>query len=930
MPEWKQEIIKRLEPLNLSPAREAGIADELAQHLEDQFQELLSAGATEAEARALALSELSDEKILALELDRLEHAVPHEPDVLGTPNRTNILADLGRDLRYALRMLARNPGFTAVAVLTLALGIGANTAIFTLVNALLLRSLPVQNPNDLLVLGHGMDRGIVGEAQRGSWELFSYSFYQQLRDHNQAFQDVCAFQSYEENLNVRLGNMAGNVPGKLVSGNYFSVMGVRPLLGRMITSEDDRAGAAPVAVISDRYWSMNFSRDPSVVGKAVDVNGTAYTIVGVTPPGFFGETLQANPPGMWLPLVTQPQVMRQESMLTPQGPYWLGIIGRLKPAVTINQAQTNVTSLLRGFLDEEVRGRVSAKRWGEIRNASIILTPGGKGLSELRENFSKPLYLLLAAVGFILLIACANVANLLMARASARQREVSVRLALGASRPRLVRQFLTENMLLAALGGAAGLVFATWWTTALVKRVANGSEFIPLSISPDSRVLGFTLAICILTGILFGLAPALRSGRSDLMPTLRESVRTAMGVGGRWNVSNLLVVFQVAVSMFLLIGAGLLVRALRALQNQDWGFGGGNVLLVNFDPKRAGYQPAQLPALYRQVLDQVNALPSVRSASLALYSWLSDTKVLQKVAVPGYASQVGERTTVQVNLVGPRYFETEGMTLLVGREFGDRDAEGSPRVAIVNEAVMRRFYFGNNPMGKTLRLERLFNGGDIEVVGVVKNARYNNPGDHATEMVFLPVLQASSAVAQFGAYAGDLEVRSAGNPTSVAGEIRTAIAGIDQNLPVGKVTTLTELEDRSLNEVSLVAGLSGLFGMLALLLASVGLYGVMSYAVARRTNEIGIRMALGARRIEVLRMVMRQGFVLTLAGVAIGIVAAIPLARILKSMAFGVRSNDALTFIVVPLILMAVALLACYIPARRATRVDPMVALRYE
>jgi predicted permease len=930
MPEWKDEIRRRLAALKLAPAREAEISEELTQHLEDCYRELVAGGTPEAEARNMALAELSEEKILALELRRVERSLPQDSDVLGAPGRTNFTADLGRDLHFGLRMLARNPDFTAVVVLTLALGIGANTAIFTLVNALLLRSLPVQEPSELVLLGHGLDRGIVGEAQRGSWELFSYAFYQHVRDHNRVFEDVCAFQSYEEFLSIRVGNTAKSVPGKFVSGNYFSVLGVRPLLGRMLIPEDDRAGAAPVAVISDRYWSLGFARDTSAVGKTVEVNGTFFTIVGVTPPGFFGETLQTDPPGMWLPLLTQPAVMREESFLTPQGPYWLGIIGRLKPAVTFEQAQTNVSILLRGFLNEVVRSQVSVGRWSEIQNANVILTPGGKGLSELREDFAKPLYLLLAAVGFILLIACANVANLLMARANAREREVSVRLALGASRSRLVRQFLTENLFLAMCGGGVGLLFARWWTSVLVKRVANGSDFVPLSINPDSRVLGFTLVVCVLTGILFGLAPALRASQGELTPALKKSLRTAKGVGTRWSASNLLVVFQVAVSLFLLIGAGLLVQTLRALERQDWGFSGKKVLLVNIDPKRAGYKPQQLSGLYQQILDRVNGLPAVRSASLALYSWLSDMKVLQKLTVPGYTPQSGERTTVQINLAGPRYFETEGMTLILGREFSARDTEGSPQVAIVNEALMRRFFFGTNPIGKSLRLQRISNGSDVEVVGVVKNARYNGPGDRATEIVFLPVYQAASAMAQSGSYAGDLEISTAGNPSSVAGEIRAAVAGIDKNIPVGRVTTLNELEERSLNEVSLVAELSSLFGLLAMLLASVGLYGVMSYTVARRTNEIGIRMALGARRIDVLGMVVMKGFMLTVAGMAIGLVAAIPLTIIMKSLAYGTKSNDPLTFFVVSLVFIAVALLACYVPARRVTKVDPMVALRYE
>ena len=839
------------------------------------------------------------------------------------------LEQLWQDIRYGLRMLAKNPGLTSVAVLTLALGIGPNTAIFTLIDGLLLRSLPVEKPYELVLLGHGLDQGVVGEAQRGSWELFSYDFYRQLHDHNLVFQDVCAFGSFEVTLSLHAGNMTMSVPGKVVSGNYFSLLGVRPLLGRMFTPEDDRAGATPTAVISYRLWSKQFSGDSSAVGKTVEVNGTLFTIVGVTRPEFFGETLQTDPPEMWLPLSTQPQLSRQESLLTPQGPYWLDIIGRLKPGVTFEQAQAIVSALHRGFLDEMVRSQVSAERWEQIKNSFVVLTPGARGLSELRENFTKPLYILLAAVGLILLIACANVANLLLARATARHREVSVRLALGAGRSRLVRQFLTESVLLAMCGGAAGLLFAKWGTTALVKSVANGADYVPLAISPDARVLGFTLGVCFLTGILFGLVPSLRFSRESLTAGLKGGTIMTAG-GGRRGPSNLLVVSQVAVSLFLLIGAGLFVRALQTLENQDWGFARDKVLVVHIDPKRAGYKPEQLSTLYQQLLSRVDALPGVRFASLALYSWLSDMKMIHSVSVPGYTAQPDERTSVQLNLVGPRYFETEGMSLQLGREFDERDTETSPHVAIVNEAFVRRFIFGENPISKTLRVQHLYNGSDVEVVGVAKNARYNDPGDTATEMVFLPVSQASGPLAQFGIYVGDLEVRAAGNPAGIAGEVRSAIAGIDKNLPVDKVTTLNDLVEQSLHEVTLITSLASSFGVLAMLLASVGLYGVMSYAVARRTNEIGIRMALGAGGSDVLGLVVRQGFKLTLAGVIMGIPIALALARFLATLPIGIKPADALTFVTVPLMLTAVSLAASYVPARRATKVAPMIVLRHE
>ncbi|HXW90760.1 MAG TPA: ABC transporter permease [Terriglobales bacterium] len=916
MMRWFYLVPLRFRSLFRKDRLEQELSDELRFHLEELMEEKRAKGISGEEARCAALRELGG-------VDQIK-------EECRDMRRVNQIESFGQDLRYGLRQLRRSPGFTVVTVLTLALGIGANTAIFTLVNALLLKSLPVHEPNRLVLLGHGVDRGVVGEAQRGSWELFSYSFYQYLRDGNQVFQGVSAIQSFEVGLSIKVGKIATSAPGKLVSGNYFSVLGVHPHLGRMLTPEDDKPEAAPTAVISYRFWDKLFSQDASVPGKIVSMNGVTFTIVGVTPPQFFGETLQTDPPDIWLPLAAQPQVSQQGSLLTPNGPYWLDIMGRLKPGASLQQAQANVSGLLRGFLDEEVRSQVSSERWNAIKDCFIVLTPGGKGLSELRESFTTPLYILLAAVGLILLIACASVANLLMARANERQREVSVRLALGASRARLIRQLLTESVLLAMCGGAAGLLFARWGTMALVKRVANGADHFPLSVSPDLRVLGFTLGVCFLTGILFGLAPALRAGRSQPASALKEGSRTTQGGGGGWAGSRSLVVFQVAVSLFLLIGSGLLVRALRALANQDWGFAREKVLIVRMDPERAGYKPAQLPVFYRELLDRVNALPRVRCASLALYSWLSDMQMLKRVTVPGYTPQPDERTTVQVNLAGPRYFETEGMTLLLGRDFDTRDTEGSLHVAVVNEALVRRFYFGQNPIGKTLHFQTMFEGGDIEVVGVVKNAKYNSPIDDATQMVFLPVLQASGELAQLGAYVGNLEVRAKGDPTSVVEEVRAAIADLDNNLPIDSVTTLNDLVDRSLNQETLIAGLSSLFAVLAMLLACVGLYGVMSYAVARRTNEIGIRMALGALRSDVLGLVVGHGFRLTLTGVVLGTAGALPLAHFLASLPIGVKPVDPLTFFAVSLGLTVVALIASYIPARRVTKVDPMVALRHE
>ncbi|HEV2501030.1 MAG TPA: ABC transporter permease [Terriglobia bacterium] len=916
---WRREL-SRLRALFRRPKLADDLKAEIRSHLEMEERENLESGMPPDEARYAALRRFGN-VILAEERSR-EMWI------------WNTVETLLQDLRYGLRQLRRNPGFTAVVIITLALGIGANTAIFSVLNTVLLKTLPVREPERLAVFGKGLNEGIAGGNFPRSGDLFSYLQYKQLRDHNQVFQGLCAFGSTSGEISVKLngaGGPAQQAQAELVSGNFFTVLGVNAFLGRTFTPDEDRvAGEHPVAVLSYRYWTKAFSRSPAVVGRTIDVNSTAFTIIGVTPPEFFGVKPIDSVPDMWLPVSMQPQITLQRSFLNAPDTFWLTLIGRLKPALSRQQAQAVVNLHLRQLLIAAAGTSPSKDQLRRIAESRIKLTSAARGISDLREQFSTPLQILMIFVGLVLLIACANVANLLLSRAAGRRKEISMRWALGATRMRLVRQLLTESVLLAVIGGAAGLLLASWGTTILVRLISGPDN--PLRTSLDPAVLLFAFSITAGTGVLFGLAPALRSTRFEIAPALKEGGKNAIaGPSGkhRFDMGKALAVFQVALSLLLLVGAGLFVRSLEKLEHQDLGFNPNNVLLVNIDPRLAGYKPSQLASLYQRLLDHINSLPGVQSAALAGCGIDADCEYITSTAVEGYTPAPGENMSVQMNLVSPRYFKTMGMSMLLGRAIGLQDTASSPKVAVINQAMARHFFHGGDPSGRKLN-NMGPTGTGIEIVGVVKDAKVNTPRENAPRMIFLPLMQQAKTAGVLGAFPGDLEIRAILNPASLAPEVRRAITEVDKNLPITGVKTLNEQVSGSLTQERTVAELSSFFGFLALLLACVGLYGLMSYAVARRTNEIGIRMAVGAQKNDVLGLVVGQGMVLALIGAGTGIIAALGLTRLMASLLYGVRPTDPLTFIAVSLILIAVALLACYIPARRATKVDPMVALRYE
>jgi predicted permease len=962
MHEWGQETLKRLASLNLPPAREAEIVEEVAQHLEDRYEELVAGGATEDEARRVALEELSDEDLLARGLRRVEQEVAQEPLVPGGEGRSNFLASIWQDVRYGLRMLVKSPGFTAVVVLSLALGIGANTAIFSLIDAVMLKMLPVRNPEQLTLLNwaaqaspgimpaNGIIHSLSGNMDqdktgRFTSTSFSYPTFEQIHAHNDVFSKVFAFADPDA-VTINVNGQAGLADAELVSGDYFSGLGLAAVVGRTITEADDKAGAAPVAMISYGYWERRFGREASVVGRAMTINDVPFTIIGVTPPEFFGLQLGRSLE-VWLPLHTQPQV---EPSWTEEGrskfirrdDWWVLIMGRLKPGVSGQQAQVPLEV---AFQQSTAPQEEATQKTGPPQEPSehgspagaqalphLELTPASKGLDYLRQEFSRPLFILLTVVGLVLLIACANVTNLLLARARARQKEIAVRLALGAGRRRLIRQLLTESVLLATLGGIIGLVLAYSATSLLVAFMSSGREPVVLSVHPDLRVLGFTAAVSVLTGVLFGLAPASRGTRLDLTPALKE--RAGGGSVGahrsaRSGLGKVLVIGQVAMSLLLLVGAGLFVRTLQNLETLNVGFDRYNILLFGIDPTQNGYKGERLASFYQELQRRLEALPGVRPASVSGHTLIGGGVSIGGFSVQGYAPKrteidrdgLGE---VYFNSVGPRFFETMGIPLVLGRTIGPEDTSVAPKVAVINETLAHRYFVDSNPIGRRFGGDAKTSG-DIEIVGVVGDAKYADLRREVPPTVYFPYLQQQDRLGPM-----HFEVRTVGNPMDMVTSVRRVVQSLDKNLPLMEVKTQTEQIDQTLFQERLFAKLSSFFGLLALVLACVGLYGIMSYAVARRTNEIGIRMALGAERHNILGMVMRETLIMVALGVAIGIPAALAATRVISSMLFDLKPTDPLTIAVSASAMIAVAAFAGYVPARRASRVDPMVALRYE
>ncbi len=826
-----------------------------------------------------------------------------------------------QDLRYAVRMLSKSPAFTAIAVLSLALGIGANTSIFSFVNAVLLRPLPVAEPERLV--------SVFSSRRANPYDVSSYPDYVDYRDKNEVFSGITAFSSAAVSLNS--DDQTEALPGLIVTGNYFDVLGVRAAMGRTFLPEEDRTpGAHPVAIISHGLWQRRFAGDPNAVGKQLLLNGQSFTVVGVAPANFNG-TEAGQTKDIYLPMMMQAAVLPPRSdysgemypdLLSDRGDGWLNVIGRLKPGVTIGQAQAGIQTLAKQL--EQAYPKTN-------RDKAATLYPVSKGDPRQRGTLLSVAGLLMSVVGLVLLIACANVANLLLARASTRRREIGIRLALGASRGRLIRQLLTESMLLSALGGAVGLLLAVWTVDAL--RTYTPDNFFPFffDFNLDARVLLFTLLLSVLTGLVFGIAPALQASNPDLVNALKDEAIMLPGKGSRrhFSLRNLLVVAQVAVSLVLLIGAGLFLRSLRQAQRIDPGFDAENALVMRLNTNLLRYTKPQGQEFYRQVIERIEALPGVQSATLTLAPPLNGSRHQTSVVVEGQESGEGadtiaesRRNTTLTSSIGLRYFETLQIPLLRGREFTMQDREGAPGVAVVNETFVKRYLAGQDPIGKRIRLSGAKDPW-LEVVGLARDSKYLTLGEAPAPFVYQPIAQRYESGIS-------LIVRTKTDPTNFLAPVRREVQAIEKNLPVTDIRPMTELLGNSLYAARMGAVLLGVFGLLALLLAAIGLYGVMAYSVARRTREIGIRMALGAQRGDVLRLVLYEGMTLVGVGILFGLAGAFALTRLLASFLYGVSTTDPSTFIGIAVFLAAIALVANFIPARRATKVDPMIALRYE
>ncbi|MBA3256406.1 MAG: ABC transporter permease [Pyrinomonadaceae bacterium] len=831
------------------------------------------------------------------------------------------------DLRYGLRGLLRRPAFTIVALVILALGIGANTAIYTLINAVVLKPLPVSKPEELVLFNDSPSEGTRvsdGDISSGRWDHFSYSAYRYFREHDRSFQELSAFRSAESRISVRRTDVqsgeAERASGHLVSGNYFAVLGINALQGRVLTNDDDSPAAPPAAVISNGYWKQKLSGDAQIVGKNILLNGTAFTIVGVMPPEFFGTRVRRSP-DFWLPLAFQPQIELRKSFLDDKNVYWLNLIGRLKPGVRIEEAQAGVNTGLHQFLTQQAGSQLSDDNRRAIQNTYVQLAPGGRGLSGLRRFYSQALRMLMVIVLLVMLIACANVGNLLLLRAAARQAEISLRQALGASRARLVRQLLTESLLLAAIGGVAGILLAQWGVSVLVARVAATA---PLDVKPDFSILLFTTGISLVSGVLFGIAPAIRATRTDLTSALKE--KASHGRKSRFNLGSALVVSQVAVSLILLVGAGLFARSLIKLQQEDLGFNRDNVLLASVDTRLSGYKPNELSPLYRQLYDRLSALPNVSSVTLATYSPMSGTNRNSTITVRGYTPAQGEDVAVSDLLVGPSFAETLGVPLLLGREIGLQDTPASTKVAVVNQSFAKAFFQDQNPIGRRMTFEEDSDKDDFEIVGVIGDAKFDSAKEKADRSVYRPIFQ----VQDQGAYSNVLALRTTGDPLNLSAPVRAAITQVSDRLPILNLTSLRIQTDESLKQEKLIAQLVSFFGLLGLGLSCVGLYGIMAHAVVRRTNEIGIRMALGADRGHIIWMVLKESLLLVAVGVVIGVPAAWGAAHLISNQLFGLNPSDPVTLLTAVILLSLVAALAGYLPARKASRVNPLAALRYE
>ncbi len=898
--------------------RNAGIDAEVRGFFESSVEHWMRQGMSRDEAERAARAEIGSPEM-----------VRHKVWAAGWESQAE---SVWKDVRFGLRQILRSPGHSLVAILSLALGIGANTAIFTVIDDLLLKQLPVHDPRMLVSFGDGSDAGIIAASDPGPYDIFPYDFYRRIAGYRSELEGICAFASFPTVVSVRTGSGAAGPAtqaiGHLVSGTFFSVLGAQPFLGRVFNPDDTATeGSNAVAVISHRYWQEELSADPNVAGRSITINGTSFVVVGVMPASFYGVTLNAQSPDLWLPITMQPQVTLQPSLLKPDGLFWIHMMARRKPNVSVAQAQSWATVEFQRFLTEREGAKIPEQRRKQISGTFIPLLPGGSGLSEVRQTYQTPLTVLMIMVGVVLLIACANLANLLLAKATAREREFSTRLALGSSRGRIVRQILVEALMLALAGGGLGLGLAFWSTRAIIRFIDGGAAHTALSATPDLRVLLFTFATCIVTAILFGIAPALRGSRADVSGALNASARTASGTAARSNrlLPKALIVAQVALSLVLLCVAGLLLRTLENLHGSDIGMTRTHVLLVHTNPKFAGYPSERLNALYERILSRVDALPGVRSASLAGSPPLHRGIWGSPIAIDSRPATAEQDSTL-LNRVSSGYFETLGIPLRRGRTIQPVDTADAPKSVVVNKTFADRYFPNGDAIGHTFTIADPGASGVWHIVGIVQDSKHRGPTEKPEPFAYVAVTQFTGDEH----YAYWLQARSDADPATLTGEVRAALAGADPNLPVLETQTIEEQFDDMIGQETFVSKLAGCFALLALTLACIGLYGVMTYNVVRRTSELGVRMALGASKAAVLWMVLKESIALLAIGIGLGIPLSLAASRAIRAGLFEVSPADPLTLIAAALLIGACMLAGSFMPARRAARIDPMAALRYE
>jgi predicted permease len=894
---------------------------------------------------------------------------------LGSPNSVkhqiwssrweSIAEGILQDVRVSVRTLLKSPAFTSVALLSLALGIGGNTAIFTLIHQVLLSNLPVQAPEQLVAFGSSEFGGVAGGINLGDFGgYFPWDFTRQMQANPGPFQGIAAYGSFSNQVSIRplAAKGAANAsspallaPANLVSGNYFSLLGAQPFLGRTILPSDDATpGSGAVIVLSYHFWQQSLSADPLILGKSISINGTPFEVVGVMQQGFHGIKQELEPTELWTPISMQAAVLQQPSMLTPHsGLYFLHLFARLSDAAakhnaSFAQSQNWLNQQVRNGIREREGASISSDRQLEISRINVPLVPAGHGVSLLRTQYGESLKILMIVVALVLLIACVNLANFLLARAATRQHEILTRLALGSSRMRIVRQGLIETFLLSIVGGAMGLGVAFAATRSLIAFVGRGNTYVAMSSAPNPGVLLFTLGVSLLTGLLFGLAPSIHASRIGSRGTLASGARTVQSSGGRsarfW--PKALVTIQVTLSLVLLVVAGLFLRTLRNLQAQDYGFERSHLVLADIGEQLAGYAPHQVAALHQTLLDRLSAIPGVRSAALSATPPISSGSWSSNISLSGYTPGPKENMVSVLNRVSGRYFETAGISIVAGRGLAFTDTANSLNVAVVSQTIAKKYFPKGDAIGRQLTIGIDSVKGPWQIVGIAKDTK---PGDprvtDPVRMTYIPLSQietflpasANASPAKPApreenndCYAHAILIRTTGDPAKTIADIRTAVAQVDPNLPLLRITTIQDQISDLISHDLLISTLTSLFSMLALLLAAIGLYGVMSYNVVRRTNEIGIRLALGANGANVLRMIMRESILLLAIGTGVGLPLAIMAARIIKGQLFAVDAIDPMSFAIALLVVSTMTVLAGWLPARRAAKVDPVTALRCE